>query len=173
MGDLAGNERRGFHQFRLRIGAHVDAVVADLDQITSVGHDVHRATDAVLDIRQAGINAYRFAGALQRPFVETRAMLLDENVWSHDVLILSSRYKSGSHAGRRVRAGRPSAITTEALRRIAELYLIEAKLRGKPPHERRLVRQRRSRPLLDDFDPALELCRAASFGLTTRRSPAG
>ena len=45
----------------------------------------------------------------------------------------------------------PSAITTEALRRIAELYLIEAEIRGKPPHERRLVRQERSRPLLDDF----------------------
>ena len=46
---------------------------------------------------------------------------------------------------------RPSAITTEALRRIAELYGIEAEIRGKPPHERQLARQLRARPLLDDF----------------------
>jgi hypothetical protein len=36
--------------------------------------------------------------------------------------------------------------------RIAELYLIEAEIRGKPPHERQQVRQSRARPLLDDFD---------------------
>jgi hypothetical protein len=46
---------------------------------------------------------------------------------------------------------RPSAITTEARHRIAELYVIEAEIRGKPPHERQLVRQQRARPLLDDF----------------------
>lgn len=39
---------------------------------------------------------------------------------------------------------RPSAITTEALRRIGELYGIEAEIRGKPPHERQLVRQQRA-----------------------------
>jgi transposase len=47
---------------------------------------------------------------------------------------------------------RPSALTTEALRRIAELYLIEAAIRGKPPDERRQVRQEQSRPLLDDLE---------------------
>ena len=46
---------------------------------------------------------------------------------------------------------RPSAITTEALRWIAELYVIEAAIRCKPPHERRLARQQRSKPLLHDF----------------------
>jgi transposase len=59
-----------------------------------------------------------------------------------------------AHARRKfhdLHAARPSAITTEALRRIAELYVIEAEIRGKPPNERQLVRQQRSRPLLDDF----------------------
>ena len=39
---------------------------------------------------------------------------------------------------------RPSALTTKALRRIAELYLIDAEIRGKPPDERRSVRQARA-----------------------------
>jgi len=59
-----------------------------------------------------------------------------------------------AHARRKfydLHVARPSAITTEALRRIAELYGIEAEIRGKPPHERQLVRQQRARPLLDDF----------------------
>jgi transposase len=47
---------------------------------------------------------------------------------------------------------RPSALTAEALRRIAELYVIEADIRGKPPHERRLVRQAKAKPLLDDLE---------------------
>jgi len=47
---------------------------------------------------------------------------------------------------------RPSPLTTEALRRIAELYLIEADIRVKPPDERRSVRQTRVRPLLDDLE---------------------
>ena len=42
-------------------------------------------------------------------------------------------------------------LTTEALRRIVELYVIEAEIRGKPPDERKAVRQERSRPLLDDL----------------------
>lgn len=49
-----------------------------------------------------------------------------------------------------IRAARPSR--TEALRRIAELYVIEAEIRGKPPDERRQVRQARSRPLPDDLE---------------------
>jgi len=38
-----------------------------------------------------------------------------------------------------------------ALRRIAELYLIEAEIRSKPRDERRSVRQARARPLLEDL----------------------
>ena len=59
-----------------------------------------------------------------------------------------------AHARRKfydLHVARPSAITTEALRRIAELYVIEAEIRGKPPHERQLVRQQRACRLLDDF----------------------
>ncbi len=43
---------------------------------------------------------------------------------------------------------RPSVITAEALRRIGELYAIEAKIRGKPPDERWRMRQAQSHPLL-------------------------
>jgi transposase len=47
---------------------------------------------------------------------------------------------------------RQAALTTGALHRIAELYVIEAQIQGKPPDERREVRQTRSRPLLDDLE---------------------
>lgn len=60
-----------------------------------------------------------------------------------------------AHARRKfhdLHVARPSPLTTEALRRIAELYLIEAGIRGKPPDERRSVRQARARLLLDDLE---------------------
>jgi transposase len=60
-----------------------------------------------------------------------------------------------AHARRKfhdLHAARPTALTTEALRRIAELYVIETDIRGKPPDERRQIRQARSRPLLDDLE---------------------
>lgn len=44
-----------------------------------------------------------------------------------------------------------SPLAKEALVRIGGLYGIEAEVRGKPPNERRRVRQERTRPLLDDF----------------------
>jgi hypothetical protein len=47
---------------------------------------------------------------------------------------------------------RPTATTEEALRRIGELYAIEAQMRGKPPDERRQVRQAQAKPLLDDLE---------------------
>jgi transposase len=43
-------------------------------------------------------------------------------------------------------------VNTEALRQIGELYAIEAASRGKPPDERRRVRQEQARPLLDVFE---------------------
>jgi transposase len=60
-----------------------------------------------------------------------------------------------AHARRKfhdLHAARATPLTTEALRRIAELYVIESEIRGKPPDERRQVRQTRSRPLLDDLE---------------------
>ncbi len=60
-----------------------------------------------------------------------------------------------AHARRKfhdLHVAKPSALSTEALRRIAELYVIEAAVRGQPPDERRRVRQTQSRPLLDDLE---------------------
>jgi transposase len=42
-----------------------------------------------------------------------------------------------------------SPLAEEALRRIGELYAIEAEIRGRPAEERRTVRRERSRPLVD------------------------
>lgn len=42
-----------------------------------------------------------------------------------------------------------SPITAEALHRIAQLYVIEREVRGKPPDVRRTARQDRAKPLLD------------------------
>jgi transposase len=49
-----------------------------------------------------------------------------------------------------------SPIATEAVERIAALYAIESEIRGRAPDERRLVRQARSRPLLDAMHDWLE-----------------
>jgi transposase len=60
-----------------------------------------------------------------------------------------------AHARRKfydLHAARSSALTTEALHRIGELYAIEAKLRGKPPHERQQARQAESKPLIDAME---------------------
>lgn len=60
-----------------------------------------------------------------------------------------------AHARRKfydLHEARPSALTTEALHRIGELYVIEAKIRGKPPHERQQARQAEAKPLIDDLE---------------------
>jgi transposase len=60
-----------------------------------------------------------------------------------------------AHARRKfydLHAARPSALTTEALRRIGELYAIEAQIRGKPPHERQQARQAEAKPLINDLE---------------------
>lgn len=60
-----------------------------------------------------------------------------------------------AHAHRKfydLHAARPSALTTEALRRVGELYAIEEGMRGKPPDERRTARQQHAKPLLDDLE---------------------
>ena len=46
-------------------------------------------------------------------------------------------------------------IATEALARIAALYKIESEIRGRSAEERRAVRQDRSRPLVEAFEPWL------------------
>ena len=42
-----------------------------------------------------------------------------------------------------------SPLAEEALRRIGELYAIEAEIRGRPAEERRATRQERSRPIVE------------------------
>ena len=49
-----------------------------------------------------------------------------------------------------------SPIAQEALQRIAALYKVEDQIRGKPPEERRAVRQAESKPLLDSLRLWLE-----------------
>ncbi|MDB5961183.1 MAG: family transposase [Massilia sp.] len=74
-----------------------------------------------------------------------------------------------AHARRKfydLHAARPSALTAEALRRIGELYAIEAAIRGRPPDERRLVRQERAKPLIDDLETWLR----ASLDKLSRKS---
>lgn len=49
-----------------------------------------------------------------------------------------------------------SPVATEALRRIAELYAVEADIHGLPPEQRCAIRQARSQPLLETMKPWLE-----------------
>jgi len=50
----------------------------------------------------------------------------------------------------------PAPIATEALRRIAELYEIEAEIRGRDADERRAVRQQKTKPLVEALKTWLE-----------------
>ncbi len=49
-----------------------------------------------------------------------------------------------------------SPIAAEALRRIAEIYAIEARIRGRPPDERRRLRQAETKPLVERLKTWLE-----------------
>jgi transposase len=63
-----------------------------------------------------------------------------------------------SHVRRRfyeLAAAGPAPIASEALERIAGLYAIENDIRGRSAEERRIVRQDRSRPIIDDLEPWL------------------
>src|SRR5947199_3443970 len=53
-----------------------------------------------------------------------------------------------------------SPVAQEALERIGALYAIESEIRGRPPGERRQVRQARARPLLESLHERLERCLA-------------
>ena len=60
-----------------------------------------------------------------------------------------------AHARRKIHdlhVRRKTETTTEALRRIAQLYAIEEQIRGQPPEERRRIRQAQSRPVLDSLE---------------------
>lgn len=59
-----------------------------------------------------------------------------------------------------------SPVAAEALERIAELYAIEKQIRGRPPDERREIRNTRSRPLLESMKRWLE----ETLGKLSRKS---
>ena len=68
-----------------------------------------------------------------------------------------------SHARRRLREIHESSgseIAAEGLRRIAELYAIEADIRGSPPERRLAERHARTAPLVEDFGEWLKKRRA-------------
>jgi len=74
-----------------------------------------------------------------------------------------------AHARRKfydLHAARPSPLTTEALRRIGELYAIEDAIGGKPPDVRLAERRARARPLLDDLERWLQ----ATLATLSRKS---
>ena len=50
----------------------------------------------------------------------------------------------------------PGTVAAQALRRIRELYKIEARVRGQPPEQRRRARQEQAVPLLEDMKTWLE-----------------
>src|ERR1700724_1634666 len=60
----------------------------------------------------------------------------------------------------------PSPTASEALQLIAELYAIEKDIRGRSADERRLVRQQKSRPLIDALEPWLR----AKLALISQKS---
>jgi transposase len=69
-----------------------------------------------------------------------------------------------SHARRRfyeIAAAGLAPIAAEALRRIAELYAVEAEIRGRSADERRAIRQQRTKPLVDSLKTWLEAQLAA------------
>jgi transposase len=63
-------------------------------------------------------------------------------------------------------AAGPAPIASEALERIAGLYIIEAEIRGRTADERRAVRQEKSRPIVDGFEPWLR----AKLGLISQKT---
>ena len=62
-------------------------------------------------------------------------------------------------------------IAAEGLRRIAELYAIEADIRGSPPEQRLAERQARSAPLVEAFGEWLKQQRARISPMGPHRQP--
>ena len=90
-------------------------------------------------------------------------------------IIVYSRYWALSRAPDRAHVRRKfydleqahaSPLAREALERIAALYAIEEEIRGRPPDERRQVRQTRARPLLQSLHDWFE----ASLTTLSRKS---
>ena len=84
-------------------------------------------------------------------------------------LVLAHCWAHGRRQLREIFDRDASPIAEEGLRRIAELYAIEAALKGSPPDRRRTVRQARSAPLVEDFGAWLARVR----GRTSAKSRLG
>ena len=66
-------------------------------------------------------------------------------------LVLAHRWAHGRRQLRELFDRDGSAVAEEGLKCIAELYAIEADLKGQPPEVRRAARQERAKPLGEDF----------------------
>lgn len=75
----------------------------------------------------------------------TGGQIFEVACWAHFRRELFERHKQ-----------QPTALTTDLLDRIGQLYAIEANIRGKPADVRRSIRQERSRPLVTALRAALD-----------------
>lgn len=93
----------------------------------------------------------------QGHLAEYRGVLQADAYGGYDALYETGRVTEAAclaHARRKIHdehARRPTALTTEALRRIAELYAIEGDIRGSPAESRLAVRKEKSRPLMQSL----------------------
>lgn len=102
-----------------------------------------------------------FVGVLQVDGYAGYKVLAERNAvqlafcWSH----VRRKFYELAQAG-------PAPIASEALTRIAELYRTEAEIRGRSADERRAIRQDKSRPAVDAFEPWLR----AKLALISQKS---
>jgi len=93
----------------------------------------------------------------QRHLSEYRGVLQADAYGGYDALYETGRITEAAclaHARRKIHdehARRPTELTTEALRRIAALYAIEAEIRGSPEESRLASRKVKSRPLMQSL----------------------
>lgn len=99
-------------------------------------------SNAALDARACGVlqvDAYAGYDALTRPGRKAGPITLAYCL-AHARRRFFDLHKAGNQP-----------VATEAVRRIADIYEIEAGIRGKEPEMRRAVRQRETRPLMAEF----------------------
>ncbi|ELD4018271.1 IS66 family transposase [Salmonella enterica] len=93
----------------------------------------------------------------QRHLAGYNGVLQADAYGGYDALYESGHIREAAcmaHARRKIHdehARRPTAMTNEALKRIAALYVIEAEIRGLPPDERLIARKGRTVPLMQSL----------------------
>jgi hypothetical protein len=94
----------------------------------------------------------------QTHLAEFRGVMQADAYAGYDKIVAGDRVTEAAcmaHARRKVHdlhARKATPTTTEILRRIGELYAIEAQIRGQLPDERKRIRQQQARPLLDELE---------------------